>query len=121
MCTGGRVRHHMKQNIWRKECSIVFVGFAALGTLARDIIDGAKSVRLQGKDMPVNAKIYTINGFSAHADQQELLDWHETTGKPRMTFLVHGERDGGMEGLRQELERKGLPVRCPELHEVVDL
>lgn len=121
MCTGGRVRHHMKQNIWRKECSIVFVGFAALGTLARDIIDGAKSVRLQGKDMPVNAKIYTINGFSAHADQQELLDWLGTTGKPRMTFLVHGERDGGMEGLRQELERKGLPVRCPELHEAVDL
>ena len=121
MCTGGRVRHHLKQNIWKKECSIVFVGFAALGTLARDIIDGAKTVRLQGKEMPVNAKIYTINGFSAHADQDELLDWLAHTGDPKTTFLVHGEKDGGMRGLREQLERNKHSVHCPELHERVSL
>lgn len=91
MCTGGRVRHHLRHNLWRRESSIVFVGFAARQTLARQIIDGAKSVRIFGEEIPVNARIYTINGFSAHADQAELLAWHARTGKPATTFLVHGE------------------------------
>lgn len=91
MCTGGRVRHHLKHNLWRKDCSIVFVGFAARGTLARRIVDGAKTVRVFGEEIPVRASIHTIGGFSAHADQAELLAWHGQTGSPRMTFLVHGE------------------------------
>ena len=91
MCTGGRVRHHLKHNLWRKDSSIVFVGFAANGTLARQIIDGAKQVRIYGEKIPVRAKIHTINGFSAHADQAELLAWHQMIGKPKRTFLVHGE------------------------------
>lgn len=91
MCNGGRVRHHLKHNLWRSECSVVFVGYTAQGTLARRIIDGAQSVSLFKEDIPVNAKIYTINGFSAHADQKELLDWHAKTGQPQRTFLVHGE------------------------------
>lgn len=90
MCTGGRVRHHLKHNLWRKDSSIVFVGFAAGGTLARRIIDGASAVTLFGETIPVRAKIYTINGFSAHADQRELLAWHNKI-KPKRTFLVHGE------------------------------
>lgn len=93
MCTGGRVRHHLKNNIWRKECSIVFVGYAARGTLARRIVDGAKTVSIFGDELAVNAKIYTIGGFSAHAGQNELLDWHQKTGKPQTTFLVHGEEE----------------------------
>jgi len=93
MCTGGRVRHHLRHNLWRKQSSVVFVGFAANGTLARRIIDGTRQVRIYGEDIPVHAKIYTINGFSAHADQAELLAWHRRTGTPERTFLVHGEED----------------------------
>lgn len=93
MCTGGRVRHHLRHNIWREESSIVFVGFAAIGTLARKIVDGAKQVRIFGEEIPVRAKIHTINGFSAHADQAELLAWHKLIGTPKQTFLVHGEAE----------------------------
>jgi metallo-beta-lactamase family protein len=93
MCTGGRVRHHLKHNLWRRESSIVFVGFAARGTLARTIIDGAAYVRIFGEEIPVRAKIHTINGFSAHADQAELLTWHQQIGTPQRTFLVHGEEE----------------------------
>lgn len=91
MCTGGRVRHHLRHNLWRRESSIIFVGFAAYNTLARQIIDGAHSVKIFGEEIPVRARIHTINGFSAHADQAELLAWHARTGKPTKTFLVHGE------------------------------
>jgi metallo-beta-lactamase family protein len=92
MATGGRVRHHLRHNLWREQSSVVFVGFAAKGTLARRIIDGAKSVSLFGEDVPVRAGIHTINGFSAHADRDELLAWHRRI-QPDVTFLVHGEED----------------------------
>ncbi|MGC9370194.1 MAG: MBL fold metallo-hydrolase RNA specificity domain-containing protein [Paracoccaceae bacterium] len=91
MCTGGRVRHHLRHNLAHSDCSVIFVGYAAEGTLARIIIDGAKRVRLFGRDIPVRAKIHTINGFSAHADQTELLAWHTQLGRVPRTFLVHGE------------------------------
>ena len=90
MCTGGRVRHHLQHNLDRANSAIVFVGYAATGTLARRIIDGAKQVRIFGDDVSVRARIHTINGFSAHADQAELLAWQKQTGAKR-TFLVHGE------------------------------
>jgi len=90
MCTGGRVRFHLKHNLGRAESSIVFVGYAATGTLARRIIDGAKTVNILGEQVPVRAAIHTINGFSAHADRQQLLDWHKQIGAGH-TFLVHGE------------------------------
>ena len=92
MCTGGRVRHHLQHNLDRANSAIVFVGYAATGTLARRIIDGAKQVKIFGEDVPVRARIYTINGFSAHADQAELLAWQKQTGAKR-TFLVHGEEN----------------------------
>ncbi|HXY05340.1 MAG TPA: MBL fold metallo-hydrolase [Burkholderiaceae bacterium] len=92
MCNGGRVRHHLRQNLWRESCAIVFVGYAARGTLARRIIDGAKSVHIFEEEIRVRASIHTINGFSAHADRDELLDWH-TQIRPARTFLVHGEED----------------------------
>lgn len=113
MCTGGRVRHHLKHNLARPECSVIFVGYAARGTLARAIIDGAKTVKIFGKEIPVNAQIYTIGGFSAHADQAELLAWHRHTGNPRKTFLVHGENNA-----LTTLAEKLRPVRTviPELH-----
>ena len=90
MCTGGRIRHHLRQNLWRRDSSVIFVGFAAPRTLARILIDGAKRVRLFGDDISVNAQLYTINGFSAHADRTELLAWHRAI-QPERTILVHGE------------------------------
>ncbi len=91
MCTGGRIRHHLKHNLWGRKNSIIFVGYAAQGTLARKIIDGAERVRIFSEEIQVNASIHTIGGFSAHADQAELLAWHKKTGTPTTTFLVHGE------------------------------
>jgi metallo-beta-lactamase family protein len=90
MATGGRIRHHIRHNIWRRECGIVIVGFASVGTLARQIVDGAPTIRIFGEEIPVKAKVYTINGFSAHAGQQELLSWHKPSAAAR-TFLVHGD------------------------------
>jgi metallo-beta-lactamase family protein len=92
MCTGGRVRHHLQHNLGREDSSVVFVGYAAVGTLARRIIDGAKQVTILGENIPVKARIYTINGLSAHADEAELQTWQKQTGAKR-TFLVHGEED----------------------------
>jgi len=91
MGTGGRIQHHFKHNLWRPECSIVFVGYAARGTPARAIIDGAKSVRMFGEDIAVRAHIESIGGFSAHADQQGLLAWRNAIKEVETTFLVHGD------------------------------
>ncbi len=117
MCTGGRVRHHLKQNLWRRESSVVFVGFAARGTLARQIIDGAREVKIFGEPTQVRASIHTINGFSAHADQAELLAWHRKLGQPQRTFLVHGEEDAMRKfaGLLRgtEVEMPALGQRFP--------
>ncbi len=90
MCTGGRVRHHLLRHLGRGDASVIFVGFAAEGTLARQIIDGARHVTIFGENVAVRAHIHTINGFSAHADQAELLAWR-ARANPRRTFLVHGE------------------------------
>lgn len=114
MCTGGRVRHHLQHNIWRSQAGIVFVGFAAQGTLARRIIDGAHSVDLFGEEIPVRAKVHTINGFSAHADQQELLAWRRSVSGVRATFLVHGEANS-MEKFAALLPE--CRVEMPKLHQ----
>ncbi len=92
MCDGGRIRHHLRHNIGRPECAIVFVGFQASGTLGRRIVDGAKSVRMFGEIHPVRAKVFTINGLSAHADQAALLGWLDGFRQPpAQTWVVHGE------------------------------
>ncbi len=91
MCEGGRVRHHLKHNLWRRESSIVFVGYQAEGTLGRQIVDGARVVEVLGENIVVRAGIHTLGGFSAHADQRELLDWvAQFKNKPEI-FIVHGE------------------------------
>jgi len=117
MCTGGRVRYHLKHNLWREECSVVFVGYAAQGTLARKIIDGAPIVKLFGDEVRVHAQVHTINGFSAHADRDELLAWHRRVA-PERTFLVHGD-EAVMRQFAQRLE--GHQVEMPALGEVVEL
>jgi metallo-beta-lactamase family protein len=96
----------------------VFVGFAARGTLARRIIDGAEQVRIFGEDIQVRAGIHTIGGFSAHADQAELLAWHKSTGNPKATYLVHGEQES-MHSFAKKL--KNTHVEMPVLHQEYDL
>lgn len=92
MCEGGRIRHHLRHNISRPECAIVFVGFQAAGTLGRRIVDGAKRVRLFGEDHEVRARVFTIGGLSAHADQPALLAWlGQFREPPAATWVVHGE------------------------------
>jgi len=92
---------------------VVFVGYAARGTLARQIIDGAERVRIFGEEIPVRASVHTIGGFSAHADQQQLAAWHARTGPAPRTFLVHGDEDA-MDALAGRLS--DTHVECPELH-----
>jgi metallo-beta-lactamase family protein len=110
MCTGGRVRHHLVNNLPRSNASVVFVGYAAQGTPARRIIDGAASVRLFGEEVPVRASVHTIGGFSAHADQAELLRWHARVGGAGQTILVHGE-EAAMRAFAALLP--GVPVLMP--------
>jgi metallo-beta-lactamase family protein len=116
MCTGGRVRHHLRHNLWRPEAGIVFVGFAARGTLARRIIDGARRVELFGEEVAVRARVHTINGFSAHADQQELALWQHGIADIGTTYLVHGE-EAAMAALRPQLAG---PVEMPALDQACE-
>jgi metallo-beta-lactamase family protein len=118
MCNGGRVRHHLKHNLWNAHSSIVFVGYAAQGTLARRIIDGANRVRIYGEEIMVRASVHTIGGFSAHADQAELLTWHAHTGNPKRTFLVHGEEQS-MKIFAKKLRH--TQVEMPALHQTYEL
>lgn len=118
MCNGGRIRHHLRHNLWREKSSVVFVGYAAEGTLARRIINGARRVQIFGEDIAVNARIWTINGFSAHAGREELLAW--LGHSPRRTvFLVHGEYDQGMRSLEECLQARGQSVHLPGMHEPI--
>jgi metallo-beta-lactamase family protein len=106
MCDGGRVRHHLRHNLPRAECAIVFAGFQAAGTLGRRIVDGAKSVRLFGEQVPVRAKVFTIGGLSAHADRDALLGWLARVRRaPRACYVVHGEPLAA-HSLRDEIERR---------------
>lgn len=117
MATGGRVRHHLRHNLPHSDCSVVFVGFAAEGTLARIIIDGAKSVKLFGKEIPVRAQVHTINGFSAHAGRRDLVAWHKACGKVGRTFLVHGE-ENAMHAFAGAIDG---PVERPKLNQVFEI
>jgi metallo-beta-lactamase family protein len=118
MATGGRVRHHLVHNLPRPAASIVFVGYAARGTPARRIIDGARSVMLFGEEVPVRAQVHTINGFSAHADQAELLRWHARVGGAERTILIHGEATA-MNAFAALLP--GVPVSMPAPGERITL
>lgn len=93
MCNGGRIKHHLKYNAWRKECQVVIVGFQAKGTPGRALVDGAKHIRLWGETIRVQAKVHTLGGLSAHADQQELCNWYSQFTNHPPVQLVHGESD----------------------------
>lgn len=114
MCEGGRIRHHIKHNLWRSECSIIFVGFQAKGTLGRKIIEGDKTVNVLGEEIAVKAKVYTIGGFSAHADQKELLDWLGAFSNKPEVFIVHGEEEVSLEFEEVVQERFGFITHVPQ-------
>ena len=92
MCSGGRILHHLKHNIWRPECHLLIVGYQAFGTLGRRIVDGAETVKLWGDEYRVRIQVHTVGGLSAHGDQADLIDWcREFENKPPV-YLIHGER-----------------------------
>nr|WP_321267062.1 MBL fold metallo-hydrolase [uncultured Sulfurimonas sp.] len=93
MCHGGRVMHHLKHRLWNKLNSIIFVGFQVEGTLGRKIIDGEEYVKIYGEDIVVKAQIHTINGFSAHGDQNDMIEWINNFKKLKKLYLIHGELD----------------------------
>ncbi len=105
MCTGGRIVHHFKHNLWRSECHLVFPGFQAAGTLGRNIVDGAPTVRVLHQRIAVKAKVHTLGGFSAHAGQSQLIDWVSHFDHHPELYLVHGELEK-MKVLQTELKRR---------------
>jgi metallo-beta-lactamase family protein len=122
MCDAGRIRHHLKHNLWRKECAVVFVGYQAEGTLGRSIIEGAQTVTLFGEEITVNAEIINIEGFSGHADENGLLHWAAGFQmKPRAFFLVHGEAEAKEALARSMAEKLQIPAITINEQQEVDL
>lgn len=115
MCTAGRVKHHLKHNISNPKSTVLFVGYQANGTLGRVIKSGTTPVRIFGDWYPVKADIETIEGFSAHADLDELLEWfRKLDGKPRRTYVVHGEEDSALSFAATLRQRYGVRATVPE-------
>ncbi|MCC6916563.1 MBL fold metallo-hydrolase [Nitrosomonas sp.] len=114
MCNAGRIKYHLKYNLPRPECSILFTGFQAAETLGRKLVDGNKNVRIFGEQIPVRASIHTVGGLSAHADQQELLNWLKGFHRPPLkTFVVHGEPDNAEAFAGVIREQLQWPVSIP--------
>ncbi|HOJ31548.1 MAG TPA: MBL fold metallo-hydrolase [bacterium] len=122
MCTGGRIKHHLVTNISRPESAIMFVGYQATGTLGREIISGKKQVRILGEYRQIRANIVQVNGFSSHADQNEILWWLERLEKPPInTFLVHGEEPSMIKLKDVLMERKSIKANIAEYQTSVRL
>jgi len=122
MCTGGRIKHHLMRNISRPESTILFVGYQVIGTLGRQIVDGAKEVRILGKGHPVRARVAQINGFSAHADRSELFRWLSgLQSPPRHVFVTHGEPVPAMRFADFLRERTSWEISVPSYKEEVIL
>ena len=109
MCNGGRIRHHLRQNLGRRQAHVMFVGYQSRGTLGRRLVDGAPRVKLFGEDIQVNAQRHTVGGLSAHADQPGLLDWYAGFANKPPVVLVHGE-DPAREALAGKLREHGSHV-----------
>ncbi len=113
MCEAGRIRHHLKHNLWRKECIVLFVGYQAENSLGRKLQEGAKNVKLFGEDIAVHAEIATLHGTSGHADKEGLLNWLTAfRKKPELVFINHGD-DSSCEAFRSTLETMGYRAEAP--------
>ena len=121
MCDAGRIRHHLKHNLWRPECAVVFVGYQGEGTLGRRLLEGAKSVKLFGEEIAVRARILNFPGLSSHADRDHLLDWvGHFSPKPDQVFVVHGDSEI-TDLFANTLNERGIPAHAPLYEEVYDL
>jgi len=122
MCEAGRIRHHLKHNLWRPECTVVFVGYQAVGTLGRILIEGAKNVKLFGEEIAVHASIINFKGLSAHGDMEGLLSWVEafTAKKPDRVYIVHGEEDVAV-SFTERLRGMGFDAVTPNYLSEYDL
>lgn len=122
MCEAGRIRHHLKHNLWRPECTICFVGYQAVGTLGRKLIEGAESVKLFGDNITVNARIIALQGISGHADMNGLLNWLKGfREKPKQVIVVHGE-DAVTDSFAELVETTiGCPAFAPYSGGTIDL
>ena len=122
MCTGGRVRHHLKHNLWNPKNTVIFVGYQANGTLGKMIQEGVERVKIVGEEIAVNAEIYSLRGFSGHADERMLMEWiscFETDIKK--VFLVHGEEEART-ALKEKIENElNLDVFCPMLFDEFEM
>ena len=122
MCEVGRIKHHLKHNLWNPKSTILFVGYQAPGTLGYNIVNGAKTVKIFGEEIAVNARIEYIEGYSGHADQELLMNFiYSFIKKPKHIFLVHGEPES-QDILRDKIESDtGLGVTIPEFGETYEL
>ena len=122
MCEVGRIKHHLKHNLWNPKSTVLFVGYQAPGTLGYSIVNGAKTVKIFGEDIAVNARIEYIEGYSGHADQTGLMNFiYSFIKKPKHIFLVHGEEDS-QDVLKDKIETEaGIPVTIPEYGETYDI
>lgn len=122
MCDAGRIRHHLKYNLWRADSAVVFVGFQSPGTLGRTLLDGTPSVKLFGEDVAVRAKVVNFQGLSSHADHDHLLDWisHFKEPKPQHVFVVHGDREVAP-FFAKTIQGLGFTAHAPQYTEVYDL
>lgn len=120
MCSGGRIMHHLKHNLYKSDTHVIFVGFQAYGTLGRRLVDGAKEIRIAGEDVSVKAQLHTLGGFSAHADRHDLLEWASNFPKKTKFIVVHGEPKSS-KALAMGLNDKGYAAQVPALHETIDL
>lgn len=122
MCEVGRIKHHLKHNIWNPKNTILFVGYQAPGTLGRKIVDGAKTIKIFGEEVAVNARVEYIEGYSGHADQEGLLNFiYSFIKKPDHIFLVHGEEEGQKILRDKIIENTDLPVTIPAYGETYEL
>jgi len=119
MCTGGRIHHHLKNNVWKPSNHVVIVGYQAYGTLGRRLVDGADEIRLFGETYPVRARVHTIGGLSAHADQRDLVDWYGGFGNRPPLYLVHGEPDAQGALARRISSEHGCTVEAAKPGQVV--
>lgn len=122
MCTGGRILHHLKHNLWRSKTQVVITGYQARGSLGRQLVDGARSVRIFGDEIAAKARIHTLGGLSAHAGQDQLVDWVKRFSSPRpKLFLVHGETEA-MQALQSRLlTEQGWQAHMPTMGETIHI
>lgn len=115
MADAGRIKHHLKHNLWRKESSVLFFGYQAEGTLGRRLIEGEKKVTIHGEEIEVKAEIYNMEGFSAHADHDEMMEWLQGFEKlPHRIFVTHGEEGSALAWAAEVSEKFGVQAMAPE-------